>query len=219
MEIFARCLTAMALSSVTVTGCAGQNASETPKEDTEEQRSVAETEPGAASPDATHTGTESDGNAETGGLSEATRQRLDDGGITSGLDVHIAKVGYLHDAEEGTIAIGDAEAWERYADSVSTVIYEGETETRAVPPGLGDYGTDFFAEGNTLLVRYHDLHTGSANPSVTSWTVDADSIVVEWDDGTIPGMLVTDDMSGFVTVVEVPKDVNVTQIRFSDSMR
>ena len=134
------------------------------------------------------------------------------------VSAYATKVGYFPETEEGTVFIKDADAWSDYVSSVSRVTYSDDGETATHPTGLKEYSREFFTKGNRLLVRYQNLPTGSANPKVTSWSIDGDSVIVEWDDGIADDMVTTTDMSGFVIVAEIPAGGNLTQIKFAESM-
>lgn len=218
------CATAI-ISVAMLTGCAGpgEGTVETGAGDGTGTEQVAVDDRASTTGDGTTKAVVSDGGVTgttgTGGMTESGSGSPSDEGVVSDateVSAYAAKVGYLPEAGDGTVLIGDADAWRDYADSVSTVTYSDDGEARARPAGLRDYGDDFFAKGNRLLVRYQDLPTGTARPKVTDWSVDGDAVIISWDDGIAQDMVVTTDMSGFVTVVEAPAGASLTRIEFSE---
>ena len=126
---------------------------------------------------------------------------------------YAVKVGYHSEAGYDVAVISSEDEWNEYIRGMGTTYYDGDgNATVMVGDGFKGYSKAFFDAGNTLAVVYEDLGSGSYSPSVTGVEVDGAVARVACDYGIPSGMMVTTDMSGFVTVVEVPAGMSVTGI-------
>lgn len=131
-----------------------------------------------------------------------------------GILAYVAQVGYKDGFGYDTVTISDKEGWDEFADAMADVYYDGDgTEMTSPNPALRDYDEGFFADGSKLLVTYMDLGSSGYNPTITGMHVDGDTATVTCDLGQVSGMFFTTDMSGFVTILEVPADSGVTAMK------
>lgn len=163
-------------------------------------------------------------NSESGA---ATSQKKGETSIMSqdmGISAYVLKVGYLSEMDDvdGTIVVGSRKEWEdvlRFGEGMT--FDEDGTTSSVISTAIGfkDYDQAFFDAGNKLLVAYQYLSTGAAMPTLTSLDLGQDgNLVLGWNDGLDPTMMVTDDMSGFLAIAEIPAGMNVTELQLeSDS--
>lgn len=142
----------------------------------------------------------------------------------TGISAYVLKAGYLSkmDDVDGTIAVGSRKEWEDFLQFGEGMAFAEDGTTInviSIVSEFKDYDQAFFDEGNKLLIAYQYLSTGAATPTITSLELGQDgALLIGWNDGLDPMMMVTDDMSGFLTIAEIPAGMDVTEIRLESDV-
>ena len=144
---------------------------------------------------------------------------------------YVSRVSYMsklseamHNGEtSGVFVARSAEEWESlrsFFAAVNSNAPVGESVNADEPETTGDlafedipsFEQSFFDAGGSLVVKYGDLSSSGLNPTIVSASVAGEVVTVQYDDGSEPGMMYTQDMSGFAVVIEVPAGKTVTTV-------
>ena len=184
----------------------------------------------------TPTGDDADGNATTDSTGDAGNGSSghDYGFPVSGageMYAYVSRVSYMsklseamHNGEtSGVFVARSAEEWESLrgffvtANSNAPVDENGNADEPEMTGDLAfedipSFEQSFFDAGGSLVVKYADLSSSGLNPTIVSASVSGEVVTVQYDDGSEPGMMYTQDMSGFAVVIEVPVGQTVTSV-------